>query len=214
MSNHLVISNYISRCHTSYGVYHTYHSNVILFGSKELFQLIFPGLFHELKIHCKYPEMFNGTISAPSRYELPNYISPTKLVEQLRTDLADGMLFIHTWVEEHSNETTKQLLETNYDTYERFFETMLTFIIRTELDESVREIAIDIKTSIRKISSYLGPYHGNLRHSVINTKQFIEAIIVLVLFMYMFSDIKQDTNSSQLSRQAVIPVLEKTLDVE
>lgn len=208
MSNYLVINNYIFRCNTSYGVYHIYHSNIILFGSNELVQLIFPGLYHELKIHCKYPEMFNGTKSAPSCYQLPNYIYPTKLVEQLRTDLADGLLFIHTWCEEHSNETTKELLETKYDTYEHFFETILMFIIRTELDESVREIAIDIKTSIRKISSYLGPYHGNLLHSVINTKQFIEAIIVLLLFMYMFSGSKQYTNSGQLSSQDVIHILD------
>lgn len=205
MSNHVVISNYISRCHTSYSVYHIYHSNVILFGSHELSELIFPGLFHELKHNSKYPEMFDGAISAPSLYQLPRYISPTKLTEQLRTDLADGLLFIHTWCEEHFNQTIKDLLEVKYDTYEEFFNTMLMFIISLEPDDSIRDLAIDIKTSIKKISIYLGPYHGNLRNSVFNKQNLVQTIILLLVFVYLFSGFKD--NTQYINKEVVDSVL-------
>lgn len=227
MSDHLVINNYISRHHTIYGVYHTYHSNIVLFGAHELSELIFPGLFHELKTHCKYPEMFTGTVSAPSCYQLPDYISPTKLIQQLRTDLADALLFIHTWCQEHHNETVKQLLETNYDTYDQFFGTILMFIINSESTESIRDIAVDIKSSLRKLAFYLGPYHGNLQHCVANTQHVFQSMIFLILFMYLFSGIsqtrpqiegsfpclKQDPLSTQTHHQNS-PVLNKSLDAD
>lgn len=170
-------NNYISHYNSVYGVFRTYHSHTILFGGHELSQILFPGVFHELKTQCKYPEMFNGTISAPSLYKLPLDICPTKLTEELRSTLADALLFIHTWYLEHPN---NKLIDLEYNNYKDFFNVELNEIINTELDGAVVQTAIDMKHNINKIEQYLGVYHGNLKYSIYNTQDLTRALIFLM----------------------------------
>ena len=159
---------------------------MISFGPNELFNLIFPGLFHELKTLSKYPEMFTGTISAPSRYQLPNYICPDKLTEQLRITLADAFVFIHTWCEEHPNTVTQTFLDRPYTHYNEFFPTMFKVIRSQESDPSIRDIAINLEKSVKRISPYLGVYHGNLKYSVLKTKEVINAMIFILCLTSIF----------------------------
>jgi hypothetical protein len=183
------MNNYISRFHTNYGVYHIYHSNMILFGGRELSELIFPGLFHELKTHCKYSEMFDEAISSPSCYKLPDYISPDKLIEELRSTLANTLVFIHTWCNENSTPTITSLLNSKYEIYEQFFDAILSFILVNELQQPIKDLAYDLKNSVKKIYSYLGPYHTNLKQCVYNTHQIIMALITVIYLRSFFLEV-------------------------
>lgn len=179
MYNH-THNNYISSFTTNTDTYHIYHNNIISFGSHELYELIFPGIFHELKTGTKYPEMFVGTISAPSRYELPDYIIPDKLTDSLRTTLAKALIFIHTWIEENPSTQVNELLVDKYATYSQFFDTMFHFISYTESDADIKDICADLKQSIRKINHYLGPYHGTLKYCVGKKQQVADALILII----------------------------------
>lgn len=175
-------SNYISRFITSSAVYHLYHDNIILFNGEDLFDVVFPGLFHELRIKSKYPQMFDNIASAPSRYKLPSYIDADKLIEEIITSVANSLIFIHTWIRENTllKELTDKLLQSQYPTYEVFFEQLLSFIIGIESDNNIKDLACDFRTSIRKISQYLGPYHGHKGMNVYKTHDIVMAAVLLL----------------------------------
>lgn len=169
--------NYIAHLDTTGYTIHTYHSNTIIFSNKYLSDLLVPGLLHQLKIRSKYPEMFDAIVSAPSLYELPSYIISDTLTEELRFILAKSLVFIHTWFGENPQFTTN-ILDSPYKNYSDFFTEILSFIITSECDPHIRDIAIDIKKSIVKISHYLGSYHGNL-NSIIHPTRDIMAVIII-----------------------------------
>ena len=175
--------HYISRYASIHGMHSMYHNNVILFGATELSQVIFPGLFHELKTRSKYPEMFANTISSPSRYTLPSYISPDKLTEELRTVLSSAFIFIHTWIHENMNETNSKMQAEIYDNeyiiYEEFFETIFPMIIANESDAIIRDTAIDLHASLQRLYPYLGSYHGNLANCVFAARDLLLAFVYL-----------------------------------
>ena len=177
MTNSTPANNYISCFNTAINISCIYHTNTILFGGKELSELISPGPFHELKTKTKYPCMFTNTVSAPSVYELPPYIIPDKLIEILRKDLSSALLFIHTWITENRAE---YILDAQYNTYCEFFDTTLSSIISMEKDYDIRSIACDLKMSIANIKQYLGPYRGNLREHVFTTSDVL-LVIMLIL---------------------------------
>jgi len=185
--------NYISHFTTNYGVYHTYHSNIIIFTGNELSKLIFPGLLYELKTHTKWPEIFDGVISSPSQYKLPSYLFVDKLIEELRNTLAEALIFIHTWINEHPSDESNGLINAVYDTYEDFFIKLLSFIIMKEPTQIITEIAIDLKYSIKRLKEYLGPYHGNLKYSIYKIQDVTSAVILLFYFMYLFTNINSTT---------------------
>ena len=174
--------NYISRLDSIRGTFHIYHSNTIIFDNRQLSELIIPGLLHELKVKSKYPEMFENVITAPSLYQLPSYIIADKLTDELRSTLARTLLFVHTWTFENSNLHNNTLIASPYDTYEDFFNETLKFIINNEHNSRIRNIAIDLKQSIRQISPYLGVYHGNLEHIIHDTNDIIPVLSIMCLY--------------------------------
>lgn len=172
-----VTSNYITRIQTSSAVYHVYHGNIILFGATQLGTIIIPGVFHELKIHSKYPEMFEGVESAPSNYRLPVHIVADKLTEDLRCVLANALVFIHTWNVENPEHSLDTLLEQEYKTYQGFFEATLEHILKFETEDSIKELATELKYALRKIQRYLGPYNGSLYKSIFKTQDILAGIL-------------------------------------
>lgn len=179
----VVANNYISCLDTCTTTCHMYHSHIIIFGAKELSELIFPGLFHSLRTRTKWPKMFEGTISAPSLYTLPSYISADKLTHELRGTLARTLIFIHSWFHEHPLYIS--VLNHEYVNYEEFFSIVLSFIIKVESDDSIREIAVELKQSIKLINLYLGSYHGNLGYAVHSNEDVVNALIVIYLISMM-----------------------------
>ena len=188
MSNSHLANNYISSFKTSTGAYHLYHDNIVLFGSHELSSVIFPGLLHELRSKCKYPEMFSDVVSTPSRYELPSYLDADKLTEEIRSTVASALVFIHTWIGEYSSQDSamsdvcKGLLEENHPSYGCFFERMLSFIISIEINGDVKDLAHNLKISVKKISQYLGPYHGAMNETIFKTYHIL---VVIVMLLYL-----------------------------
>jgi hypothetical protein len=160
-----------------------YHSHIILFSAQQLSEILFPGLFHELRTQTKWPKMFENTISTPSLYTLPSYISADKLIHELRTTLASSLVFIHSWFQEHSFYLS--VLDHKYSTYEDFFNITLSLIIGMEDEDHIREIACDLKQSVKRVNSYLGTYHGNLGHVVHSNQDVINALIVIYLISMM-----------------------------
>ncbi|CAH6419029.1 Hypothetical protein HVR_LOCUS217 [uncultured virus] len=143
--------------------------------------MIFPGLFHELKTQSKYPEMFYDIKSSPSRYELPSYINADKLIEEIRSSVASALVFIHTWILENSHlDACKNLLEKQYLDYASFFEEILSFIISVEVNSNVRDLAYDLRSSIKKISQHLGSYHGSMKEIVFRTYDILTIISVIM----------------------------------
>jgi hypothetical protein len=173
--------NYISRLDIACGTLHTYHSNTIIFNNEYLSDLLVPGLLHQLIIRSNYPEMFKNIVSAPSRYDLPSYIISDKLTEELRSVLARSLVFIHTWFKDHP-QSNSDPLDSSYESYSDFFTEILSFIINNEHDPQIRDIAVDLKQSIRKISQYLGSYHGNLNHIVHPTSNIMSTIMITFLY--------------------------------
>ena len=174
--------NYISRLDIVGGTIHTYRSNTIIFDNRELSQLIVPGLLHELKVQSKYPEMFINIMTSPSLYELPSYIIADKLTHELRSLLATSLLFIHVWASENHyvDDNLRNIIDFSYLSYEDFFNDILKFIINTESRSEIRNIAIDLKRSLRKIFPYLGVFHGNLKHIVHKTSDIISAVSTII----------------------------------
>lgn len=170
--------NYISRLDTVGGSYHVYHLNTIIFSNCELPKLVVPGLLHELKVRSHCSEMFKNIVTVPSLYELPSYIIADKLIEEIRSIVARCLLFVHTWVNEHP-ELNNAMLDSEYETYGDFFFETLEFIINNERNSQIRNIAVDLKQCVIKISPYLGLYDGNLGHLVHRTQDILSTAAIM-----------------------------------
>lgn len=174
--------HYISCFDTSSGTYHMYHNNVILFSGKELSDLIFPGLFHELKSKTKFHTLFVDKESSPSRYKLPSFIDCDKLLSKFRDIIPRSLVFIHTWMREHT-QFSDDFLELFFDTYQSFFEHAFSKIISSETNTNVRDIAVDLSLSMKQIYPYLGSYQGSLANCVYRTNDIIAIMLMLTCFL-------------------------------
>jgi len=180
--------NYISRFDTITGSCHIYHDNIILFSSHELSQMIFSGLLHELRTHTKHPQMFSNICSAPSKYKLPTHIDADKLIDEIRTNLASCLIFIHTWISERLilNEgdlsmKCEHLLNCRFDTYESFFDSAFSLIIGAEKEVNIKDVACSLRSSVGRIYRYLGIFNGNMAESVYKTENVITCISALAI---------------------------------
>jgi hypothetical protein len=181
MNIHSVTNNYISCFDTSSGVYSFYRDNIAIFEPNELSEIIFPGLFHELKTHTKISSMFENTFSAPSLYEIPSYIHPDKLTQNLRILLSKTLVFIHTWFEYQTNtESSSSILDDKYNTYVDFFDNVMKYIISNENDAETKDNARELYSDLRKYYQYFGPYHGNFRGIIHKTREILKALFLIM----------------------------------
>ena len=171
--------NYISSFDTPTCSYHIYHDNIILLSGKELSDIIFPGLFHELRTRSTLKDFFSETQSSSSRYKLPSDIDPDTLLNHIRNVISSSFLFIHTWMEENSCE---DLLKKTFDNYEEFFETAFSIINEIEKNSDIRDIAVGLHSSIKYLYKYFGPYYGNLEGSIYKTSNIK---MVMLIYIYM-----------------------------
>ena len=153
--------------------------NVIIFTGEELSHIIFPGLFHELSTIGSSPDFFAGTKSSVSRYQLPSHISAPALLDEIRSALSNALLFIHSWMSENSPRRYKELLGAEFATYQEFFSDAFSMISDEELSVNVRDMTDSIRSSVEKISCYLGPYHGSLSNCVHKNKDISSVFIIL-----------------------------------
>lgn len=155
----------------------------IIFGPDDLGNILFPGVVHELKINTKQPELFKRTITSPSRYKLPTYIIPDEFINCITTDLSKTLLFIHVWF--IHNNTHIRILDNSYDTYEDFFQKVLTYIVITECDPSIKEQALLLRDRMKNYYIYMGKYHGNFLSSIYKTSELIRLIFWLFIIIKM-----------------------------
>lgn len=191
--------NYISRLNTATCTYHIYHDNIILFRTYELSEIIFSGLFHELKTRTKYPEMFVDTISAPSRYELPSYIDSDKLTDEIRDTVSSTLVFIHTWIKENNTDLSLLctfLLENKFDTYEQFFDSAFSIIIGSEDNPTIKDIACGLRDSVKRIYQYLGPFHGTFENIVFKTQDVLICVMMIVIYAGYIHKNSHSSNTS------------------
>ena len=188
MSTQLSNNNYISRINLNGYSNHIYHDNIILFGPDELSKLILPGLLNELKDRTKHPEFLPNNIPTHYRYNLPSYINVDAFIRQIRTTLADILVFINTWIQENKDKDHDHdvscgiLLHHNFETYEEFFDTAFAVITSMEKDPNINELTCELRSEYRKISQYLGSYHGNLKEYVYD-KQMVTFVVYIILYI-------------------------------
>lgn len=171
------MSNYISTINTETHIIHSYHRNIIIFQNIKFTDFIFPGLFHELKIKSKHPDIFKDIKSAPSRYLLPQNINADNLIKKIKSSISTSLLFIHTWIEENNQQ---DLLNNEYSDYNSFFEQILLFIINNESNQTIKDLAIDIKASISKYYKYLGSYHGSMKEIIFKRHDLGNFILFMI----------------------------------
>lgn len=184
MTANIATNNYISSFDTIDTTYAIYHNNIIIFGPQQLSDIVFPGLLHELKAYSQYQQAFHKVVTSPSRYNLPSYINPDKLTQSLRLILSKSLIFIHTWSRETSSDLS--FLDSDYNTYEEFFETVLTHIITIDSEITIRKEAIDLRNTLRKYYLYMGSYHGNLKSSINTVKEIMTVIFWTILVSNIF----------------------------
>lgn len=187
----LITQHRISSFYIDDTIYSIYHSNIILFGIQELSYFIFPGLFNELKIRSKNPDLFNNIISTPSHYKLPSYIKADKLSKKLCKNLSNSLLFIHTWAQENKYKfpNVQNIIEQPYATYKYFFKTMFSFIIDKELDSSISNLASCLRKKLKTLYPYLGNFYGKFEYMILNTKDVIIFLIFLSYTTYLYNRI-------------------------
>lgn len=178
--------NYISHIATSTSISLFYHNRIIMFGPQEFSQCVFPGLLHELKTHSRNSDFFHGVISSPSRYQLPPFIDPDTLIENIRHTLASAFLFIHTWILENSSVDTSSILQGTFTSYEMFFDHAFTLITKFEYDKNIQTLSNGLQRSLKQIYSYLGAFQNNFKDHVHFVQDVVTVIVMLIYVAYIW----------------------------
>ena len=73
----------------------------------------------------------------------------------------------------------KELLCAEFTTYQEFFNDAFSTIMNEEIPENVRDITNSLRSSVEKMSGYLGAYHGSLSSCVHRINNIRSAVIIL-----------------------------------
>lgn len=173
--------NYISKLDTATGTYHIFRGNIILLGTDELSGILIPGLLSTIKSQTNYPCMFATTNYTDPPYQLNSAINVDMLYQQLRSTIANTLIFIHTW---HRENIHVGVLSNNrsYASYADFFETVLTTIIKHENAPSIRTLAFTLWNDVKSIKKYLGLFQTDMSDSVM---RFKDVVYIVLLTMYI-----------------------------
>jgi hypothetical protein len=171
--------SYISRFETETYSFYTYKNETLYLDANLMSKILFPGLLHELKSYSSNHEFFRELQTAPSKYILPSYIDPTKLTEQLRSIIGSTLIFVFVW----SKENTPNSINSQYKDYFTFFISILTNIINKESNESVKNLAINLKQEIKKISPYIGTYNGYFPNNFFKTNTLLHSLLLFYLYI-------------------------------
>jgi hypothetical protein len=177
------MDNYITQNITQDAVYVQYRDNGLFFGSTLLVLIVDKNYFYTLKRRTNNDVVFGDEECDGELLDITS--DPFELIDEIRITLAKCLIFIHTWIDEHRD--ANSLLERDHDTYGEFFVQVLTTIIDKETIPEVNRLANRLKTSIVKISPFLGSYKSNLRQWVHKWRYMAELLVGLVMFQQMCS---------------------------
>lgn len=159
MTGLLSTQNYISRLTTPTGVCHIYRNNLMGI-SNEDFEIILDRKMYEYNTDTLTQIRLGG------------------IFEYDRKIIADALIFIHVWFEEHPN-NSGNILSLDYNTYWNFFSDILTFIIEKEVDLEVVEMGQSLLESIREMQLHLNQYQGNFQDRLMKMELFVQAMLFL-----------------------------------
>lgn len=168
------MNNYISQFVSESTVFSIYHTKLFILGSSELSKIISEDYLQDFRRKIRHPTMIESDNFEPT-ISLPDYVDPTKLIENIRISCGKALLFINVWMQENNC----VLLDDSFETNKDYFSKTLVHILSSETNHEVVELAFDLKKSLEEIYPYLGHYRGNFCDNICSVGDAVTATVFL-----------------------------------